>query len=134
MCIRDRLAVQQGKVDMVAAGVSVDEARQKVMDFSSKYVDSTEVVVVNASQGRVSTPTFDELNDKIVGVQQGNIADLYVSDEENCKPEKIVRYTTVSYTHLDVYKRQVIERWLLEVFRRTDMLSNGFQLIRIRDY
>ena len=41
------LAVQQGKVDIVAAGVSVSEEREKVMDFSVKYVDSKDVVVVN---------------------------------------------------------------------------------------
>ena len=33
-------AVQQGQVDFVAAAVSVDEERQKVMDFSHNYVDS----------------------------------------------------------------------------------------------
>jgi polar amino acid transport system substrate-binding protein len=42
------LAVQQGKVDIVAAGVSVSEEREEVMDFSTKYVDSKDVVVVNA--------------------------------------------------------------------------------------
>lgn len=85
------LAVQQGKIDLVAAGVSIDEERKKVMDFSNEYVNSTEVVVVNKDNSAVSS--VDDLNDKIIGVQQGNIADIYVSDEENLKAKDIKRYT-----------------------------------------
>lgn len=86
-------AVQQGKVDMVAAGVSVDPERSKVMDFSDNYVDSTEVVVVNAASPALSEPTGEALKDKTVGVQQGNIADLWVSNTDNTAPKEVVRYT-----------------------------------------
>ncbi len=85
------LAVQQGKVDMVAAGVSVSEEREEVMDFSVKYVDSKDVVVVNKENPAVSESTADALADKVVGVQQGNIADLWVS--ENTAPKSVQRYT-----------------------------------------
>lgn len=87
------LAVQQGKVDFVAAGVSVDEDRAKVMDFSINYVDSTEVVIVNAELKAVAEPTGEALADKVVGVQQGNIADLWVSNTDNAAPKDIRRYT-----------------------------------------
>ncbi len=87
------LAVQSGKVDMVASGVSVTEEREKQMDFSERYVDSTEVVVVNAENPTVDTPDWNGLNDKIVAVQQGNIADIQVSNPENTKPKEIKRYT-----------------------------------------
>lgn len=83
------LAVQSGQVDFVAAGVSVDEERLKVMDFSVDYVDSTEVVVVNKENPTVSS--IDDLNGKIIGVQQGNIADFWV--EENVDAKEIRRYT-----------------------------------------
>lgn len=86
-------AVQQGKVDIVAAGVSIDPERSKVMDFSDNYVDSTEVVVVNAASPALSEPTGEALKDKMVGVQQGNIADLWVSNSENTAPKEIIRYT-----------------------------------------
>ena len=87
------LAVQQGKVDFVAAGVSVDEDRAKVMDFSDNYVDSTEVVIVNAQEKAVTAPTAEQLNGKVVGVQQGNIADLWVSNPDNTEPKEVKRYT-----------------------------------------
>lgn len=83
------LAVQKGTIDFVAAGVSVNEERKKVMDFSDDYVNSTEVVVVNKANPMVTDAT--KLEGKIVGVQQGNIADFYV--EANCKAKKINRYT-----------------------------------------
>lgn len=67
-------AVQSGKVDFVAAGVSVNPERQEVMDFSHEYVNSTEVVVVNKANPTVSA--IDDLDGKIVAVQQGNIADI----------------------------------------------------------
>ncbi len=85
------MAVQQGKVDFVAAGVSVNEERQKVMDFSVDYVDSTEVVVVNAATPAVTAVSDADLADKVVGVQQGNIADFYV--EANISAKEIKRYT-----------------------------------------
>ena len=85
------LAVQQGKVDIVAAGVSVSEEREEVMDFSVKYVDSKDVVVVNADAPAVEESSAEALEGKTVGVQQGNIADLWVSD--NTEAKSVQRYT-----------------------------------------
>lgn len=85
------LAVQNGKIDFVAAGVSIDEERKKVMDFSKEYVNSTEVVVVNKANPTVSG--IDDLNDKVIGVQQGNIADFWVSNPDNIKAKEVKRYT-----------------------------------------
>jgi len=86
------LAVQKGTIDFVAAGVSVSADRQKIMDFSSNYVDSNEAVVVNKDNQTVAS--IDDLAGKIVGVQQGNIADFYV--EANIETKEIRRYTMFS--------------------------------------
>ncbi len=101
------LAVQQGKADIVAAGVSVDPERSEVMDFSINYVDSTEVVVVNAESPAVTEPTGEALNGKNVGVQQGNIADLWVSNTENTTPGEITRYTTFSQAAQDLMNGKI---------------------------
>lgn len=101
------LAVQQGKADIVAAGVSVDAERAEVMDFSVNYVDSTEVVVVNAENPAVTEPTGEALNGKNVGVQQGNIADLWVSDTENTTPGEITRYTTFAQAAQDLMNGKI---------------------------
>lgn len=86
------VAVAQGKVDMVAAGVSVTEERKESMDFSTEYINSTEVVVVNKANPTVAG--IDDLNGKVIAVQQGNIADLWVSNKDNCTPKEVKRYTT----------------------------------------
>ena len=101
------LAVQSGKVDMVASGVSVTKDREKQMDFSEKYVDSTEVVVVNVKDPSVKEPTWEALNGKIVAVQQGNIADLQVSNPENTKPKEIKRYTKFVQATEDLKNKKV---------------------------
>ncbi len=100
-------AVQQGKADIVAAGVSVDPERSEVMDFSVNYVDSTEVVVVNAENPAVTEPTGEALNGKNVGVQQGNIADLWVSNTENTTPGEVTRYTTFAQAAQDLINGRI---------------------------
>lgn len=104
-------AVASGKVDFVAAGVSIDEDRLKTMDFSHEYVNSTEVIVVNGESPAV-TPAGAELSGsdldgKVVAVQQGNIADIWVSNEENCKPKEVKRYTKFAQAAEDLKNNKV---------------------------
>ena len=97
------MAVQNGTIDFVAAGVSVSEDRQKGMDFSENYVNSTEVVVVNKENPTVAS--VDDLADKIIGVQQGNIADFYV--EQNVEAKKIKRYTKFAQAAQDLLNGKI---------------------------
>lgn len=99
------VAVQQGKVDFVAAGVSVTDERKKNMDFSDNYVDSTDVVVVNANNPALES--VEELNDKVIGVQQGNVADLWVSNEDNVKAKEIKRYTAFAQATQDLKNEKI---------------------------
>lgn len=100
-------AVQQGKVDIVAAGVSVSEDRAKVMDFSDKYVDSQDVIVVNAADPAVTESSADGLKDLTVGVQQGNIADLWVSNPDNAAPKAVQRYTKFAQAAADLANSKI---------------------------
>ena len=70
------LAVQQGKSDIVMAGVSVTEKRQLVMDFSDSYATGIQVVIVKEG----SDVTMDNLGDKMIGTQRGTTGYLYASD------------------------------------------------------
>ncbi len=99
------LAVQQGKVDIVAAGVSVSDEREEVMDFSEKYVDSKDVVVVNAEKPAVEESTAEALAGKVVGVQQGNIADLWVTD--NTEAKSVQRYTKFAQAAQDLFNGKI---------------------------
>lgn len=74
------LAVQQGKADFAAAGISITEEREEVMDFSIEYTTSKQVIVVNKEAGVINS-VDDITADTIVGVQTGTVADFYVQDE-----------------------------------------------------
>lgn len=71
------LAVQQGKSDMVMAGVTVDPGRQKVMDFSNSYATGVQVIIVKED----SNVTADTLGDFMIGTQKGTTSDIYCSDD-----------------------------------------------------
>ncbi len=101
-------SVASGKVDFVAAGVSINEERKKTMDFSHEYVDSTEVIVVNSkTQAITGNVKGESLNGKVVAVQQGNIADSWVSNKDNCKPKEIKRYTKFAQASEDLKNNKV---------------------------
>lgn len=120
------LAVQNGTVDFVAAGVSVDAERDKVMDFSTEYVNSTEVVVVNASNPAVTAVDNDGLADKIIGVQQGNIADFYV--EENIGYKEIKRYTKFAQASEDL-KNGKIDCIVMDQYPAEELVAANPELV-----
>lgn len=119
------LAVQNGTVDFVAAGVSVDAERDKVMDFSTDYVDSTEVVVVNAASPAVATVDNDGLADKVIGVQQGNIADFYV--EENVTYKDVKRYTKFAQAAEDL-KNNKINCIIMDQYPAEELVASNPEL------
>ena len=70
------LAVQQGKSDIVMAGVSVTDDRKLVMDFSTSYAKGVQVVIVKEG----SDVTMDNLGEKMIGCQRGTTGYIYASD------------------------------------------------------
>ena len=71
------LAVQQGKSDVVMAGVSVTEDRLLVMNFSDSYATGIQVVIVKEG----SDVTMDNLGEKQIGTQRGTTGYIYASDD-----------------------------------------------------
>ena len=70
------LAVQQGKSDIVMAGVSVTEDRLLVMNFSDSYATGVQTVIVKEG----SDVTMDNLGEKMIGCQKGTTGYIYASD------------------------------------------------------
>lgn len=70
------LAVQEGKSDIVMAGVSVTEDRLLVMNFSDSYATGVQVVIVKEG----SDVTMDNLGEKMIGTQEATTGYLYASD------------------------------------------------------
>ncbi|MDY3282821.1 transporter substrate-binding domain-containing protein [Dysosmobacter sp.] len=72
------LAAQQGKSDMVMAGVTVNEERLQVMEFSDSYANGVQVVIVPENSDIASVD--DLSNDKMIGTQRGTTGYIYCSD------------------------------------------------------
>lgn len=79
-------AVQSGKADFGAAGMTVDEDRKKNVDFSDTYAQASQVIIV-LEDSDIESP--QDLAGKTVGVQLGTTGDIYVEDVE---AEEIERY------------------------------------------
>ena len=71
------LAVQQGKSDIVMAGVTVNEDRKMVMNFSDTYAKGVQVVIVKEG----SDVTLDNLADQMIGCQRGTTGYIYASGD-----------------------------------------------------
>ncbi len=72
------LAAQNGKSDMVMAGVTVTDERQKVMDFSDSYAEGIQSIIVPEDS---DIATVDDLAGKVIGTQRGTTGYIYCTDD-----------------------------------------------------
>ncbi len=70
------LAVQNGQSDIAMAGITVNEERLAVMDFTDSYATGVQVVIVKEG----SEVTMDNLGDYTIGTQLGTTGYIYASD------------------------------------------------------
>lgn len=73
-------AVQSGKADFTAAGMTVNEDRKKNVDFTDTYAEAAQVIIVKDGSD-IKSP--DDLKGKKIGVQTGTTGDIYAEDIEN---------------------------------------------------
>ena len=71
-------AVQTGKSDMVAAGVTVTPDRLNAMSFTDSYANGVQVVIVKEGS---DIKSIDDLEGKKIGTQRGTTGFLYCSDD-----------------------------------------------------
>ncbi len=71
------LAVNEGKSDIVMAGVTVNEDRMLVMDFTDSYATGKQVVIVKEG----SAVTLDNLGEYKIGTQRATTGNIYATDD-----------------------------------------------------
>ena len=81
------LSVQQGKADIVMAGVTVTDERKAVMDFSDSYATGIQSIIVPECSD-IASP--DDLAGKKIGTQRGTTGYIYCSDDFG--DENVVAY------------------------------------------
>ena len=72
------ISVQQGKADIVMAGVTVTDERKAVMDFSDSYATGIQSIIV-PNDSDIASP--DDLAGKTIGTQRGTTGFIYCSDD-----------------------------------------------------
>ena len=81
------LSVQQGKADIVMAGVTVTDERKAVMDFSDSYATGIQSIIVPEGSD-IASP--DDLAGKKICTQRGTTGYIYCSDDFG--DENVVAY------------------------------------------
>jgi len=71
-------AVQTGKSDIVAAGVTVTPERQNTMSFTDSYANGVQVVIVKEGS---DIKSIDDLEGKQIGTQRGTTGYSYCIDD-----------------------------------------------------
>ena len=72
------LSVQQGKADIVMAGVTVTDERKAVMAFSDSYATGIQSIIVPEGSD-IASP--DDLAGKKIGTQRGTTGYIYCTDD-----------------------------------------------------
>lgn len=80
-------AVQSGKIDIAAAGMTVTEERLQNVDFTDSYSTGVQVVIVPEDSAIAS---IDDLEGKLIGVQDATTGHIYCSDDFG--EENVVAY------------------------------------------
>lgn len=80
-------AVQTGKIDVGVAGMTVTEERLQNVDFTTSYATGVQVVIVKEDS---EIATVDDLEGKLIGVQEGTTGHIYCSDDYG--EENVIAY------------------------------------------
>lgn len=82
-------AVQSGKIDISAAGMTVTEDRLQNVDFTDSYSTGVQVVIVSEDSDIASV---DDLAGKLIGVQDATTGHIYCSDDFG--EENVIAYNS----------------------------------------
>ncbi|HRD20316.1 MAG TPA: basic amino acid ABC transporter substrate-binding protein [Fervidobacterium sp.] len=85
-------ALQQGKIDMVIAGMTITEDRAKVVDFSKPYFEANQAIVVR-KESKFEPKKLEDLIGKKIAVQLGTTGDLISSEIKGIEVVRFQRFT-----------------------------------------
>ena len=79
-------ALQSGKIDFIAAGMTVTEERKKNVDFSTPYYNATQLIIKQKNNEDIQS--IEDLEGKIIGVQEGTTGDFEAEEIEGAQVSK----------------------------------------------
>ncbi len=95
------LAVQQGKSDIVASGVTVTEDRKLTMNFTDSYTTAVQVIIVPEG----SSVTLDNLGEQMIGTERGTTGQIYCEDDYGA--DHVIGYDTYTLVIQSLLNGQV---------------------------
>lgn len=94
-------ALQSGKGDIVAAGMTITPERQEAVDFSVPYTDATQLIIIREDDPKVSSS--DDFEGKTIGVQLGTTGDTLIQFEiEDGANIELVQYKSNMEAAMDL--------------------------------
>lgn len=82
-------AVDTGKANFAAAGLSITPEREQQVDFSIEYAISEQVILVKEGSEIKGEADFQN---KTIGSQLGTVADFYIADLAGVKSQQYTKY------------------------------------------
>lgn len=91
-------ALNAGQIDVIMASMSINEEREKAIDFTDKYYNTPTAVM--AAKGSGILPTPEGLSGKIIGVQVSTIQEAYV--QAHFSDAELKSYQTADESYQDL--------------------------------
>jgi polar amino acid transport system substrate-binding protein len=118
--IQSGQALNDGKCDVAAAGITIRGDRARVVDFSSPYFDAAQAMVVK--QGS-AVSSIDDLAGRKVGVQDGTTGQLYVTDNAP-KTTDIVPFKTAAQV-TDAIRKGTVDAGIYDTTVVSDVIAHN---------
>ena len=129
-------ALQTGKIDFVISGMSPNEEREKVVDFSQPYNETQQVIVVKKESGIKKSA---DLAGKKVGVQTASIQENMANELAKTVDMKIEGRTRIPEIIQDMMAKRldaaIVESGVAEGYvKKNDQLTMFPLEVQVADY
>jgi polar amino acid transport system substrate-binding protein len=118
-------SLMTGNIDIIAAGMTITEDREKVVDFTIPYFSADQSIMVRKGEGTSLSILFTKPK---IGVQTGTTGDLWVTEnlvDVGFLPKaNLTRYDTFNFAVRDLVNKNidaiVLDNPVAERFTKTD--------------
>lgn len=118
-------SLMTGNIDIIVAGMTITEEREKVVDFTIPYFSADQSILVREGEGKNISVLFEKGK---IGVQTGTTGDLWVTEnlvDKGFLPKgNLIRYDTFNFAVRDLINKNinaiVLDNPVAQRFTKTD--------------
>lgn len=118
-------SLMTGNIDIIVAGMTITEEREKVVDFTIPYFSADQSILVRKGEGKNISVLFEK---RKIGVQTGTTGDLWVTEnlvDKGFLPKgNLTRYDTFNFAVRDLINKNidaiVLDNPVAQRFTKTD--------------